>query len=38
MAGLAIAVGVIGFGIALAWLFVPVLVVAARFSRGSTAG
>ena len=38
MAGLAIAVGVIGFGIALAWLFVPVLVVAARFSRGPTAG
>ena len=38
MAGLAIAVGVIGFGIALAWLLVPVLVVAARVSRGSTAG
>ena len=36
--GLAIVIGVIGFGQAVAWLFVPVLVVAVRVSRGSTAG
>ena len=36
--GLAIVIGVIGFGLAVAWLFVPVLVVAARVSRGSAAG
>ena len=38
MVALAIMVGVIGFGHALTWLVVPVLVVAARVSRGSAAG
>ena len=38
LVGLAMALGVIGFGIAIAWLLVPVLLVATRLSRSPAAG
>jgi Glycosyltransferase family 87 len=36
--GLAVAIGAIGFGTAVAWLFVPVFLVGTRLSRGPAAG